>query len=130
MLADKKMTAIITGGGSGIGLAIAKKFVQNNIFTIITGRDKQKLETAKKLLGDLCDTWQCDLNNLAEIPKMVEALVKKYDHIDILVNNAMHTSRHYVIKDINRSFYFCLIFLMLWCNSNPNILCPIRLADN
>jgi NAD(P)-dependent dehydrogenase (short-subunit alcohol dehydrogenase family) len=81
-------TAIVTGGGSGIGLAIARKFTQNNIFTIITGRDKQKLDAAKKELGELCETYSCDLSDLKEIPKMVDALAMKYKKIDILVNNA------------------------------------------
>ena len=47
--------AIVTGGGSGIGLAIAEKFTQNNIRTIIIGRDQQKLNAAKEKLGELCE---------------------------------------------------------------------------
>jgi len=46
--------AIVTGGGSGLGFAIAQKFVEHNITTIIAGRDKNKLEAAKEQLGDLC----------------------------------------------------------------------------
>jgi len=46
--------AIVTGGGSGIGLAIAEKFIQQNITTIIVGRDKQKLENALDKFGSLC----------------------------------------------------------------------------
>ena len=42
--------AIITGGGSGIGFAIAKKFVQNNIRIVIVGRDQQKLAGAKNMV--------------------------------------------------------------------------------
>ena len=37
--------AIVTGGGSGLGFAIAEKFIQSGIETIIAGRDKEKLET-------------------------------------------------------------------------------------
>jgi len=46
--------AIITGGGSGIGLAIAKKFVQSGIRTVIVGRDENKLRAANQNLGALC----------------------------------------------------------------------------
>ena len=46
--------AIITGGGSGMGFAIAEKFVENNISTIIAGRRIETLQAAKKKLGDLC----------------------------------------------------------------------------
>jgi NAD(P)-dependent dehydrogenase (short-subunit alcohol dehydrogenase family) len=80
--------AIITGGGSGIGLAIAEKFVQQNIHTIIVGRDEQKLAAAKEKLGDLCEAQSCDLNDLAAIPKLVESIVQKHQRIDVLVNNA------------------------------------------
>lgn len=41
-------TAIVTGGGSGIGLAIAEKFIANNIKTIVIGRSAEKLTAAKE----------------------------------------------------------------------------------
>src|SRR6476659_8871589 len=80
--------AIVTGGGSGIGLAIAEKFVQNNIRTIIVGRDQQKLDSAKDRLGELCDAFSCDLSSLDEIPKLVQNIIGKYGQVDVLVNNA------------------------------------------
>lgn len=85
---SKNKIAIVTGGGSGIGLAIAEKFVQNNLRTIIVGRDQQKLDSAKNKLGELCDTFSCDLNDLNEIPKLVKNIIEKYGQIDVLVNNA------------------------------------------
>ena len=86
-LFDKKI-AIVTGGASGIGLAIATKFVQNDIFTIIIGRDQEKLACAKQSLGDLSDTISFDLNELHKIPILIEDIIKRYGTIDILVNNA------------------------------------------
>jgi NAD(P)-dependent dehydrogenase (short-subunit alcohol dehydrogenase family) len=80
--------AIVTGGGSGIGLAITTKFVQSNILTIIVGRDKKKLAAAEKKLGELCVPVSCDLNDLTAIPKLVNEIIRKYGRIDILVNNA------------------------------------------
>ena len=80
--------AIITGGGSGIGLAIAEKFVQHQFQTIIVGRDEQKLSTAKNKLGELCDTVVVDLTDLSAIPKLVTTIIDKYGKIDVLVNNA------------------------------------------
>jgi NAD(P)-dependent dehydrogenase (short-subunit alcohol dehydrogenase family) len=80
--------ALITGGGSGIGLAIAEKFVQGNILTIIIGRDRKKLDAAKTKLGSLCHPICQDLDDLSSIPGLVQQLIDKYGRIDILVNNA------------------------------------------
>ena len=80
--------AIVTGGGSGIGLAIAEKFVRSGILTIIVGRDREKLDAAEKKLGDLCHPIAQDLNDLDAIPGLVRRIVERYDRIDILVNNA------------------------------------------
>jgi len=85
---QKNKVAIVTGGGSGIGLAIATKFVQNDILTIIVGRDEIKLKATKEKLGNLCVPIACDLSDLRVIPKLVQDIVQKYGQIDILVNNA------------------------------------------
>lgn len=80
--------AIVTGGGSGIGLAIAARFVQAGIVTVIVGRDEQKLLAAREALGPLCRPVSCDLNNLEALPGLVADVVKEYGQIDVLVNNA------------------------------------------
>ena len=84
----KKKLAIVTGGGSGIGFAIATKFVESNFTTIIVGRDEDKLAVAKEKLGDLCVPMNCDLSDLNAIPKLVDKIINTYGHIDVLVNNA------------------------------------------
>jgi len=88
MRSDKNKIAIVTGGASGIGLAIAQKFVDNKIITVIIGRDVTKLNAAKDMLGKLCKTISFDLNNLSSIPEMINNLIKENGQIDILVNNA------------------------------------------
>jgi len=85
---DSKKIAIVTGGGSGIGLAIAEKFVKNDITTIIIGRNREKLQAAKAKLGVLCESISFDLDHLSEIPGLVKKIEKKFSKIDILVNNA------------------------------------------
>jgi len=87
-MTTSKRIALITGGGSGIGLAIAEKFVQDNIQAVIVGRDPEKLATAKKKLGELCHTIQLDLNDLPSIPGLVSQVIAAFGGIDILVNNA------------------------------------------
>jgi NAD(P)-dependent dehydrogenase (short-subunit alcohol dehydrogenase family) len=87
-LGDGGKVAIVTGGGSGLGFAIAKKFVQNGIVTIIAGRDLNKLQTAKEQLGELCFAKACDVSNLAAVPAFVQEVINEFGQIDILVNNA------------------------------------------
>lgn len=80
--------AIVTGGGSGIGLAIAEKLTQNNITTIIIGRDKQKLCAAREKLGENCHALTHDLTDLATLPQLAQQIISQYGQIGILVNNA------------------------------------------
>jgi len=80
--------AIITGGTSGLGLAMAKKFVQREILTIVTGRDESKLKETKESLGELCVSLKMDITELGRIPVHVKEISEKFGRIDILVNNA------------------------------------------
>jgi len=86
--------AIVTGGASGIGFAIAKKFVQNDIKVILMGRDKTRLRLACETLGALADFVVCDLAELIKLPEIVNKIWENYGRIDILVNNAgMHLKK-------------------------------------
>jgi NAD(P)-dependent dehydrogenase (short-subunit alcohol dehydrogenase family) len=97
-------TAIITGGASGIGFAIAKRFVQNNIKVILIGRDKTRLKLACETLGVLADFVGCDLVQLTELPVVVNNIKEKHGRIDILVNNAgMHLKK--AMNDVTDADY-------------------------
>lgn len=87
-LGEGGKVAIITGGGSGLGFAIAAKFVQQGITTIIAGRDEKKLNDAKQQLGELCYAMPCDVSDLSSIPVFVEKVMQQFGQVDILVNNA------------------------------------------
>jgi NAD(P)-dependent dehydrogenase (short-subunit alcohol dehydrogenase family) len=87
-LADK--TALITGGGSGIGLAVARAFLTEGARVAITGRDHNKLLRAaeylagnKRLLVHPCDATDPDA-----VAELVAAVNASFGPIDILVNNA------------------------------------------
>lgn len=88
METTKQKLAVVTGGGSGIGLAIAQKFVQHGIRTVIIGRDSHKLDAAREQLGDLCVPVAGDLNDLSSIPVLVRTITERHGFIDVLVNNA------------------------------------------
>lgn len=80
--------AIITGGGSGIGKAIAQAFVREGAQVVISGRNQVKLQSAAKEIGPNCAPVACDVANLAEITSLVNATVEKFKRVDILLNNA------------------------------------------
>jgi len=80
--------AIVTGGASGLGNAIAREYVNNNIFTVIVGSNAEKTKAACEELGVNCDYDVCDLSQLHLIPDLVSRIFKKHGRIDVLVNNA------------------------------------------
>ncbi len=81
-------TAIVTGGGSGIGFAIAQKFAAEGMFVYITGRNLEKLETAQAAIGENCRAVQLDMEQLGDIPAFVQKIAEQHGRIDVLVNNA------------------------------------------
>ncbi|TAN14715.1 MAG: SDR family oxidoreductase [Chitinophagaceae bacterium] len=94
-MSNNNKTAIVTGGASGLGLSITKRFISGGIRTIIIGRNKKKLLEAKELMGDLCIPHQFDLTHLADIPTLVQKIKKDTETIDILINNAgIHLKKH------------------------------------
>ncbi len=84
----QSQVALITGGSSGIGFAIARKFLDQGFKVIITGRNIEKLSNALKELGEGCDGRSFDMNWIDRVPVFVKELAKDYGHIDVLVNNA------------------------------------------
>lgn len=80
--------AIITGGASGLGYAIATEFVRRGISVILIGRNLERLQEAEKKLGENCQSFSFDLTELDKIESLVEEIEKKAGSIDILVNNA------------------------------------------
>lgn len=85
-LADK--VAIVTGGGSGIGKAIATAFVREQAKVVICGRDAGKLEHAAAEIGSSSFAVRTDVSDSTAISKLVEQTIAKFGRIDVLVNNA------------------------------------------
>ncbi len=80
--------AIITGGGSGIGKAIALAFVREGAKVVIAGRGREKLEAAAAEIGGNCLAVSADVSTASEVEKLVNAALDKFKRINILVNNA------------------------------------------
>jgi NADP-dependent 3-hydroxy acid dehydrogenase YdfG len=87
-VADK--TALITGGGSGIGLATARLFLDAGWRVVIAGRDAAKLAAASKTLrgGNRLAHFAADLSKAEQAQQLVRAATGVLGRIDILVNNA------------------------------------------
>jgi NAD(P)-dependent dehydrogenase (short-subunit alcohol dehydrogenase family) len=88
ILMEESKVAIVTGGASGLGLAITTKLVENEIKTIIIGRNETNLKKVADSLGKFCSYKVFDLQDLKGIPQLVGEIVKEHGKIDILVNNA------------------------------------------
>lgn len=90
MLKDK--VALVTGGSSGIGLAIAERFLQEGAKVMIVSRSKQKCERSVENLkkkGQVHVAFvQGDVSKADDAQRMVDTTVKRFGQIDILVNNA------------------------------------------
>lgn len=84
-------TALVTGGGSGIGKAIATSLAQSGARVIIAGRRDEVLQSAATEIGHDCATMTVDLNDIASLPAFEQAVYDKFGPIDILVNNAGNT---------------------------------------
>ena len=83
--------AVITGGGSGIGLSMARTFAANGYSVIITGRDEKRLQKAAKTIsGDKKQVTglPCDVRDSAAVEKLFREVGKQYPVIDVLINNA------------------------------------------
>ena len=84
----KDKTAIITGGGTGIGLATARAFCKEGAKVILFGRRKEKLEKAVEKLGGSAIIVQGDMTNNNDLDKLINETLHNFKKIDILVNNA------------------------------------------
>jgi NAD(P)-dependent dehydrogenase (short-subunit alcohol dehydrogenase family) len=80
--------AIITGGGSGIGKAIAAAFVREGAKVVIAGRDARKLELAAAEIGADCMPVSADVSNASNARKLVSTALENFKRINVLVNNA------------------------------------------
>lgn len=80
-------TVLITGGGSGIGFAIAERLIEKNNRVIIIGRTLNKLKQAAEKLGNV-DYVVSDINNPADSAKLKTYLQEKFGGLDVLINNA------------------------------------------
>ncbi|MDI1256351.1 MAG: SDR family oxidoreductase [Flavobacterium sp.] len=88
----KGKTIVVTGGGSGLGKAMTKYFLELGANVAITSRDLDKLKnTAAELenaTGGKCLPLQCDVRHYEEVENMLSETIKTFGKVDVLLNNA------------------------------------------
>jgi NAD(P)-dependent dehydrogenase (short-subunit alcohol dehydrogenase family) len=80
--------AVITGGSSGIGLATAKRFVDEGAYVFITGRRQSELDKAKAAIGRNVSTVQGDAANLVDLDRLFGQVRAEKGVVDIVVTSA------------------------------------------
>ena len=87
MSSTEEKLAIVTGAARGIGLATAKLFNKNGFKVAIVDKDKKEI-TKLSILNNDIRTFCYDISNHDSIDKMFNSILKWYNRIDVLVNNA------------------------------------------
>ena len=97
----EKQVAIVTGGGQGIGLAIAEAFLAHGADVLIVDVDGDKVEAAAESLrsgSGRVEALRCDVTSEADQAALVQACLDRYGKLDVLVNNAGVTRDGYMTK--------------------------------
>lgn len=113
-------TILITGGGSGIGLEIAKSLNASNKI-IIAGRNKEKLDAAAEGLDNFF-TIQADITNEKDVNRLVEEIKLNFGGLNILINNAGHAYA-YTLSDTSDTY------TKASAEFETNYFAPIRLTE-
>ncbi len=79
-------TALVTGGGRGIGAAVARRLAADGVKVAVTGRTSTEIDAVAAELGGLA--LRADFTDRADVDAMVARLVDAFGGVDILVNNA------------------------------------------
>jgi NAD(P)-dependent dehydrogenase (short-subunit alcohol dehydrogenase family) len=96
--------ALITGGNSGIGLATAKRFVNEGAYVFITGRRKEELNAAIKGMGKNVTAVQGDVSNLGDLDRLFAQIKRDKGKLDIVFANA-GVAKYAPLGEITEEFY-------------------------
>lgn len=104
-------TVLVTGGGSGIGLAVAGAFLEEGAQVAITGRDAGRLSQAAEGLParDRLFLQPADMTQPAQVQALVQAVVGRFGCLDILVNNAGLNIPQRSVRELNPESWRLLV---------------------
>jgi NAD(P)-dependent dehydrogenase (short-subunit alcohol dehydrogenase family) len=80
--------AVITGGGTGIGLATAARFVAEGAYVFIAGRRAEELARAAAVIGKNVTAVACDVTSAGDLARLYQKVKETKGHIDVLFANA------------------------------------------
>ncbi len=99
--------AIVTGGSSGLGRAIAAALVRRGARVVLAARGEEKLQSVAEALrqggGDVLAV-PADITNAADVEKLIAQTIERFGQIDVLVNNAGRSARGQVIDTSPEEF--------------------------
>lgn len=84
----KNKTAIITGGTTGLGYEMAKRYIEEGARVLITGRSQDKVDQAVATLGKNAQGIAADSSKVVELDKLTKKAKEAFGHVDILIANA------------------------------------------
>lgn len=93
----KNKVCLITGGGSGIGRATANKMAKEGARIIVVGRTQTKIDetvSSIKKNGGYASGYATDVSDQALVDDLVSSVIQEHSKIDLLLNNAGHSSKH------------------------------------
>jgi len=96
--------ALISGGSSGIGLATAKRFVEEGAFVFITGRREAELNAAVEDIGKNIKALNGDVSNLDDLDRILAAIKQDKGRLDIVFANA-GVAKYAALGQITEEFY-------------------------
>lgn len=96
--------ALVTGGNSGIGLATAKRFVDEGAYVFITGRREAELAAAAKEIGRNVTPIQGDVAKLADLDRLFAHIKREKGRLDIVFANA-GIARYSLLGEITEELY-------------------------
>lgn len=88
-----QQVAVVSGGGDGLGYALAQRLSTQGVTVALLDLDRDKLESAKTNIGELCLVYEVDVTNPQSVQNAVSDLVAEKGRVDILVNCAGITGK-------------------------------------
>jgi NAD(P)-dependent dehydrogenase (short-subunit alcohol dehydrogenase family) len=96
--------ALITGGSSGIGLATARRFVEEGTYVFITGRREAELNAAVKDIGKNIKALKGDVSHLGDLDRILSVIKQDKGRLDIVFANA-GVAKYAALGEITEEFY-------------------------